>query len=65
MFIQKGFPFFEPFLASLASKFEKSTKMTSIFFNNQKRYKKTLTSNPLKKFLKICKNGISINVTEI
>jgi hypothetical protein len=28
MFIKKGFPFFEPCFARLASKFEKSTNMT-------------------------------------
>jgi hypothetical protein len=28
MFIKKGFPFFEPFFARLASKFEQITDMT-------------------------------------
>ncbi len=63
--MQKGFPFFEPFFARLASKFEKSTKRPKFSMNNQKRYKKTLILNPLKKFLKIFKKGISKNVTEI
>ncbi len=51
------FWFFEPFLARLASKFEKSTNITfKFFFFYRKRCQKTqnftLISNPLKKLWK-------------
>jgi hypothetical protein len=52
MFIQKMFPFFEPFFARLASKFEKSTKFFDLFFI----IKKDIKNADFKSVEKVFKN---------
>ncbi len=61
--LYKRFSVFEPFIACLASNFEKRTTLTPkfVFLTNQKRYQKThnftLILNPLKKFKKMYKKS--------